>query len=176
MKIFLRWQRVSTFGTKFIGRCEMFLPLKRINIKSSVFPTSTSIAPTTIRSSRSSALHRQLPVQPYAKERSGMEQVDLFSAQLVACRDQNWWNPESRVDCLSELSYTDASAGQIAHHDDTSSRRSLSMREIRRRMNSDQRSMRSTESSLSTPLEFEPGLKFLDGVRGGWKDMEMFID
>jgi hypothetical protein len=175
MKILLRWQRISTFSTKLIGRCEMFLPIKRVN-RISIFPTSTSIAPTTIRSSRSSALQRQSPVQHYTREPSRPEQVDLFSAQLIACRDQNWWNPESRVDCLSETSYTNTSAGQSAHDEDTASKRSLSIREIRRRMNSDQRSMRSTESSLSTPLEFEPGLRFLDGVRGGWKDMEMFID
>ena len=175
MKIFLRWQRVSTFGTKLIGRCEIFLPIKRIN-EISIFPKSTSIAPATIRSSRCSALQRQLPVQHCTREPSIPKQVDLFSAQLVACRDQNWWNPESRVDCLSETSYTNTSAGQSVHDDDTSSKRSLSIREIRRRMNSDQRSMRSTESSLSTPLEFEPGLRFLDGVHGGWKDMEMFID
>jgi hypothetical protein len=175
MKIFLRWQRVSTFGTKLIGRCEMFLPIKRIN-RISIFPTSTTLAPATIRSSRSSALQRQLPVQPCTREPSRPEQVDLFSAQLVACRDQNWWDPESRVDCLSETSYTNTSVGQSAFDDDTSSKRSLSIREIRRRMNSDQGSMRSTESSLGTPLEFEPGLRFLDGVRGGWKDMEMFID
>lgn len=179
MKILLRWQHVSSLGSRFVERCEMLLPLKRINNKRSTLLKPTCITATAVRSSHRSPLYQQVPINLHVKERSGSEQVDMFSAQLIACRDQHWWNAESRVDDasdVSEHSYTNASVDQNSLDDDTSSKRSLSIREIRRRMNSDQKSTKSTDSGLHTPLEFEPGLKFLDGVRGGWEDMEMFIE
>lgn len=177
MKLLPRWHHVSSLGSKFVERCEMLLPIKRINNKGSSLVKSTCITASGVRSSRPSKLYQQTAVHLSIKERSGSKQGDLFSAQLMACRDQNWWNnTENRVDDGSEHCSTDASVSQNVVEDDTSSKRSLSIREIRRRMNSDQKSTTSMESGLKTPLEFEPGLKFLDGIHGGWEDMEMFIE
>ena len=98
--------------------------------------------------------------------------VDSFSAQLVACRDQTWWECQSHLSD-SETCYDNDSASSKIHYDKTEYRKqSVSIREIRERMNSAQ----STASTMHGPLEYEPGFKLLDCIQGGWKDMEMFID
>jgi len=55
---------------------------------------------------------------------------------------------------------------------DETPKRSISIREIRERMDSEKNKAR----LLSDGRDFEPGLKFLNGIRGTWKDMEVFID
>jgi len=81
-----------------------------------------------------------------------------FQAQLIAFRDRAWWN------------------GSVEQNEgldqNIPTKRSLSIREIRERMNSDQRSI----SSISTVSEFEPGLRLIEGRYGSWEDMEMFVD
>jgi hypothetical protein len=108
---------------------------------------------------RTTPSHMPLPVQFVAHDYLIGHDGDLFSAQLATYRDQSWWDAQryDPEDCLT---------------DRDGRKRSLSIREIRERMNS----MESTKRTLDEPFDFEPGLKLFDGVRGGWKDMEKFID
>jgi len=128
--------------------------------------------------------HIPLPVQMPTKTAAPPE-IDSFSVQLAACREQVWWDPQHRPNSFSDSddsnSYhsSESSISELSSIDVTSSKRSISIREIRERMNS-QQSMR---SSLSSGLyEFESGLKLLDECRsswrdlGSWRDMEIFID
>jgi hypothetical protein len=94
------------------------------------------------------------------------ENDDLFSTQLRACRDQTWWDvPQTHVCRSSVQSEDDDAIGEEPQ------KRSISIREIRERMNSEQDSLKSRRSS---EIVYEPGLKLLNGLRGDWRDMEMF--
>lgn len=110
--------------------------------------------------------------------------VDPFSAQLAACREQVWWEPQVTSDPFSDSddseSYrsSETSISEQSSIGIPSQRRSISIREIRERMNSQQ----SMTSNLSSGhYEFESGLKFLDERSswrnlGRWRDMETFLD
>lgn len=117
------------------------------------------------RSSRNAPSHQQLLVD-YQEYCTVNQEADSFSALLVACRDQKWWESECTLTDAGICSDNDDAE---YHNDEEAPKRSLSIREIRERMNS-------TQSTIAGPLEFEPGLKLLDNIRGGWKDMEMFAD
>jgi hypothetical protein len=163
MKIELQWD-LSMFG-KMFGECEsvggMF---RRITQK---YVNSSTVYRSTIRTPPKTALYRQIPVNVH-EYNPITDSTDLFSAQLAACRYQKWWEQETPLPVTETCSHDD----EEYHRGSESSGRSLSIREIRKRMNSTQ----SLASNLTGPREFEPGLKFVDGIRGGWKDMEMFID
>jgi hypothetical protein len=125
-----------------------------------------------------------LPVQTPA-ELPAPPDLDPFSAQLAACREQSWWDPQPTSDALSDSddsnSYYRSISGNSEYNsiDLGSPKGPISIREIRERMNS-QQSMRSCLSAGR--YEFEPGLKLFDEVRdswrdlGGWRDMETFAD
>lgn len=139
-------------------RCEAFSHLARTHPSR---PRTSNIMASGTRSHHTSEKQRvpriactsrhYVPAKPiYAK--------DDFQAQLIAFRDQAWWN--GSVEQNEELDRN------------IPTKRSLSIREIRERMNSDQRSI----SSTSTVSEFEPGLRLIEGRYGSWEDMEMFAD
>ena len=151
---------VKLFGHR--GSVRIFTQIIHKYFKSS---NATSAVP---RTSPKSPLYRHLHVN-YGDYTPATEKFDMFSAELRTCRDQNWWESPSTLPDMETCSDDDAVA---SFHAEEHPKHSLSIREIRNRMNSAQ----STASNLEGPLEFEPGLKFLDGIRGGWKDMEMFID
>jgi hypothetical protein len=156
------------FG-KLFSRCDSSLSFRWI-IKKRFKSSRTILIPTC--SSGVTQLSKQPPVHsPIRNEYSTpTHEDDLFSAQLRACRNQTWWTHNGHNDSQMPLDEVDASDDNQNHSE--SRKRSLSIRDIRERMNSDQTSI---ESSGSGELEFEPGLKFLHGIRGGWRDMEMFI-
>jgi len=128
--------------------------------------------------------HIPLPIQT-PTELPAPPDLDPFSAQLAACREQSWWDPQPTSDLLSDSDDSNSYYSSISDNSEynsidlTSPKRSISIREIRERMNS-QQSMRSCLSAGR--YEFEPGLKLLDEVRdswrdlGGWRDMETFAD
>jgi hypothetical protein len=128
--------------------------------------------------------HIPLPVQ-MPTEVPAPSDLDPFSAQLAAYREQIWWDLQPASDPLSDSddsnSYHSSVSGNFEQSSDdmASSKRSISIREIRERMNS-QQSMRSCLSA--GPYEFEPGLRLLDEVSGSWRglgswrDMETFTD
>ena len=127
--------------------------------------------------------HIPLPVQMPTESPEAPE-IDPFSAQLVACHEQMWWESQPASDCLLDYDdYTychsfDESDSSQNFDDVLSPKRSISIRSIRERMNS-QQSMQSCSSTGR--YEFQSGLNFLHGVpswRGfrGWEDMETFVD
>ena len=134
-----------------------------------MFQISNATPPAPQRS-RTTPLYRQLPVN-YGDYSPATEKVDSFSAQMNTCRDQKWWESQAPLSDTETL-YDDDDDMMDCQNTREPPKRSLSIREIRERMNSAQ----STANNLDGRLEFEPGLKLLDGIRGGWKDMEMFID
>jgi hypothetical protein len=163
VKIEFQWD-LSMFG-KMFGECKSVGGIfRRITQK---YANSSSVYRSTVRTSQKMSLYRQIPVSIYEYNPT-TDSTDLFSAQLAACRDQKWWEQENPLPDTETCSHDN----EEYHRGSESSKRSLSIREIRKRMNSTQ----SLASSLTGPLEFEPGLKFVDVIRGGWKDMEMFID
>ena len=134
------------------------------------------------RSVRARIKHIPLPVQtpPELPAPPTLDpDLDPFSAQLAACREQIWWDPQSTSDPLSDSddsnSYHSSISGNSGEsfNDMRSPKRSISIREIRERMNS-QQSMRSCLSAGRD--EFEPGLKLLNGERGGWRDLGSWRD
>ena len=106
-----------------------------------------------------------MPVYPDRPTASS--NADPFAAQLVEYRDQMWW-----TDQKSETRFDSATPDATQHPGETP-KRAVSIREIRERMNSDQKTIATGDEGK---FGFEPGLKFLDTVRGGWKDMEMFVE
>lgn len=126
--------------------------------------------------------HIPLPVQT-PTEIPEYPDIDPFSAQLVACREQVWWEPQvtdpfSDSDDSESYHSSESSISEQSSIGVPSQRRSISIREIRERMNSQQ----SMTSSLSSGhYEFESGLKLLDERSswrnlGRWRDMETFVD
>ena len=163
MKIEFQWD-LNMFG-KMLGECESIGSIfRRITKK---YASSSTACQSTIRTPPKTPLYRQLSVN-VRENNPTTDSTDLFSAQLAACRDQKWWEHENQLHDRESWSHDD----EEYHSGSESPKPSLSIREIRKRMNSAQ----SIASSLTGPLEFEPGLKFVDGIRGGWKDMEMFTD
>ena len=130
---------------------------------------SSNATPPCPQRSRTTPLYRQLPVN-YGDYSLATEKSDSFLAQMNTCRDRKWWEPQALLSDTETL-YDDDNSMDCQDRGEPPER-SLSIREIRQRMNSAQ----ITANNLDTRLEFEPGLKFLDGIRGGWKDLEMFID
>jgi hypothetical protein len=181
MKLDFYWRKVSTFGQRLVGRWEYRSLFMRVGVKPAIIKSSSSIAKP--RRPRLNPLYQPLPVKAdpftesfHVEQHFHLSQEgDSFSAQLKACRDQTWWNPQPSQ---TDLPGPHAPACEDSTSTDTSqpTKRSVSIRDIRERMNSDRRSTASTASSKSGSFEFEPGLKLLDGCRGGWRDMEMFID
>jgi len=149
-KLFGRWGSVDVFS-QIIDKC---------------FKSSNATPPAPKRA-RTTPLYRQLPVN-YGDYSPATEKIDSFSAQMSTCRDQKWWESPALLSDMETL-YEDAIDCQIMGE---APKRSVSIREIRERMNS----VQGTANNLDGRLVFEPGLKVLDGIRGGWKDMEMFID
>jgi hypothetical protein len=131
------------------------------------FKSSDATSPCSQRS-RTTPLYQQLPVN-YGDYSLSIEKPDSLSAQMNTCRDQKWWEPQALLSDTETL-YDDD--GVDCQNMIEPPKRSLSIREIRQRMNSAQ----IIANDLDGRVEFEPGLKFLDGIRGGWKDLEMFID
>lgn len=119
--------------------------------------------------SRTTPLYRQLPVN-YGDYSPAPEKFDSFSSQMNTCRDQKWWESQAPLSDTETL-YDDDDMMDFQNTTEPP-KRSLSIREIRERMNSTQSKANNSDSRL----EFELGLKLLDGIRGGWKDLEMFID
>jgi hypothetical protein len=175
MRLDICWRKVSKFGRRLVERCGgcggqiSRVGGKHQQIKST--PVMAASVDTLCRSQ--SPKYQPLQVkQPFLIEQHYIltqavdtitaHQVDPFSAQLNIYREQTWWNPP-----LDVPSHTPACAETTQPQ-----KRSVSIRDIRERMNS----QRSVASSKSGEVEWEPGLKFLDGVRGGWRDMEIFID
>lgn len=158
MKLEIPW-RLNGIFDKLFGQSESASVMKR-NTRPHFISSKTYTAKPCLRTTPS---HIPLPVQPGAGHSPICHENDIFSQQLTTYRDENWWNaqrhrqPGSLEDCPID--------GDIR-------KRSLSIREIRERMNS----VESAKTTFGKPFNFEPGLKLLNGARGGWKDMEMFIE
>jgi len=170
----LRWQKFSRLGTRFVGLWESLLPLKRSSTRCNTFSRRRDIASTAIQSARRCNIYLHQPTNLPLDEKHP-QGIDPFAAQLIACREQSWWTqPPPEDDVPPEHIEAISAGGNVCHVDITLPKRSLSIREIRQRMDSDRRSMASSKSSGS--YEFESGLKLLDTIHGGWEDMEMFIE
>ena len=111
------------------------------------------------------------------------KQCDSFSNEMLSYRQKAWWEPQlpstPRPPTGSPQPHADAvSAGpEICDIAPEPAKRSLSIREIRQRMNSNLSRTNSLSSFGSTgSYEFEPGLKLMSGIRGSWEDLEMFIE
>jgi hypothetical protein len=150
MTLDIPWRKLSLIKHRLLGRWESYLVRKKCIITH--VPRKSHVS-----------RYQTLPVKPDIVHFE-REYMDSFAAQLNACRERSWW--EQQPDTPNTGSPTPARA------DSESTKRSLSIRDIRERMDSD----RSTVNSGCRDVEWEPGLKFLDGVRGGWKDMEMFVN
>jgi hypothetical protein len=120
-----------------------------------------------LQRSRIKPLYRPLPVScdDYSP---ATETFDSFSAQMNTCRDQEWWESQASLSDTETL----YDRPMDCQNGEELPKRSLSIREIRERMDS----AHNTANNLDGRLEFEPGLRILDGIRGGWRDMEMFIE
>lgn len=170
----LRWQKFTRLGTRFVTLWESLLPLKRCNSRCTALSKPCCGASSAIRSSHLHNVYLHQPINLPYKEKDTRD-IDPFAAQLRACRDQRWWNsPPPPEDTESESQVDHVSAGGDTSQVDISPKRSLSIREIRKRMDSDRRSTASSNSSGS--YVFVSGLKLLDTTHGGWEDMETFLD
>jgi hypothetical protein len=173
----LRWQKFSRFGTRVVGLWETLLPVKRWNTRCATTSKRRCIAssPAIVQSAHHCNIYLHKPTNLPLNE-SHTRESDPFAAQLIACRDQGWWNQPPLEDDVSTPPHLDtvSAGGDVSYVDITLPKRSLSIREIRQRMDSDRGSMASSTSSGS--YEFESGLKFLETKHGGWEDMEMFIE
>src|SRR5579862_9170860 len=167
MRLALRWTPFKDLRFRVCRRYDLFslftyFPTTRVHI------VRVSVARNQVQSRelQTSHMNQRSPCQSHGHVLARpICKDDSFQAQLLACRDQVWWDARDGQDILH---------GHEERQDDKPEppRRSLSIREIRERMNSDQRSMQSKESIG----EFEPGLRLLDNGYGTWEDMEMFID
>jgi len=169
---------MGVFLEKWSEQCQALLSFAKINQKR--FLKSSGNNP----SGQSRIKHIPLPVQT-PTELPAPPELDPFSAQLAACREQSWWDPQPTSDPPSDSDDSNSYYSSISDNSEYNSidlgspKRSISIREIRDRMNSQQ----SMTSCLSAGrYEFEPGLKLLDEIRdswrdlGGWRDMETFAD
>jgi hypothetical protein len=169
MKLDICWRKVSMFGQRLVGRLERrTVPragsqhpvIKQHRLH--VFFTSRPRRPQIPRYQPLPVKHDPLVVEHYVP----CQTDDSFSAQLRACRDQTWWNQQPDVHGSHAPACADTNDSSLQP-----AKRSLSIRDIRERMSSDRQSV--TSSKIGSD-DWEPGLKFLDGVRGGWRDMETF--
>jgi hypothetical protein len=177
MRLDICWRRVSKFGRRVIERCGgcggqitrvnngtkhqefQSMPVMTMSVNTSCRPHGPKYQPLQVKQP---CLVEQHYILTQDVNTINASQVDPFSAQLNICREQSWWNPP-----------IDVPSHTPAREETTQpTKRSLSIRDIRERMNSE----RSVASSKSGEVEWEPGLKFLEGVRGAWKDMEVFVD
>lgn len=165
----LRWQKFSRFSTRFVGLWESLLPVKRW--RCTTVSNRRCIASFAIKSSHRHNVYLHQPINLPIDEDKHIQEMDPFAAQLIACRDQSWWTQLPPEEDVPSIHLEAVSAGRA---DSTLPKRSLSIREIRKRMDSDRRSTTSSKSSGS--YEFEPGLKLLNTMHGSWEDMEMFIE
>ncbi len=172
--LMLRWQKFTHLGTRFVTLWEALLPVKRCHTRCTAFSKPGCGASSAMRSSHRGNVYLHQPINlPY--EEKDTREVDPFAAQLRACRDQSWWNnPPPPEDTESESQGDNVSAGGVASQVDIAAKQSLSIREIRKRMDSDRRSTASSNSSGS--YVFVSGLKLLDTTHGGWEDMEIFLE
>ena len=177
MKLDRCWH-MGVFLERWSEQCQALLAFAKITQKR--FIKSSRNSP----SGQPRIKHIPLPVQT-PTELPAPPDLDPFSAQLAACREQSWWDPQPTSEPLSDSDDSDSYYSSISDDsgynsiDLASPKRSISIREIRERMNSQQ----SMKSCLSAGrYEFEPGLKLLDEARdswrdlGGWRDMETFAD
>jgi hypothetical protein len=168
MKLAQQWRNFAKVGLRLCQHCEslpFFTPLHttRTRIARSPSPSRNQTQQCRI-STPLQATHTTCSSRHYVPP-APIYGDDPFQAQLLAYRDQSWWNANQENN--------DVPAGEgMPILRPAYSKRSLSIREIRERMNSDQLSMKSFESVA----EFEPGLRLLDKGYGTWEDMEMFID
>ena len=171
--LMLRWQKFTRLGTRFVGLCESLLPVKRCNNRCTTFSNPCCLASSAPRSSHRHNVYLHRPTNLPFEEKYTRE-ADPFAAQLRACRDQSWWNNPPPEDTDSESQVDEVAAGGDSEQIDITPKRSLSIREIRNRMDSDRQSIASSMSSGS--YVFVSGLKLLDTTHGGWEDMEMFLE
>jgi hypothetical protein len=168
----LRWQKFTRLGTRFVTLWESLLPVKRCNSRCTALSNPCHGASSAIRPSHRHNVYLHQPINLPYKEKDTRD-IDPFAAQLRACRDQGWWNsapPPEDTESESQVDHVSGDTPQV----DITPKRSLSIREIRKRMDSDRRSTASSNSSGS--YVFVSGLKLLDTTHGGWEDMETFLD
>ena len=167
MKFPQRWRNFTNMGVTICNQCDSFPRFTHFHMTR---PQISCSAPTRNRIERPQISTAPKAEHPTCSSRhyvpsSPIRAHDPFQAQLLACRDQAWWD-----DNRENVSVPADTETPIVRPE--APKRSLSIREIRERMNSDQRSV----TSISSIGEFEPGLRLLDNRYGTWEDMEMFID
>ena len=166
----LRWDRFETL----MKRCESYFPSIRIKKSSSassrILVPAILPPPSSAKASHCSYCNDHVVAKPTTIR-------DSFSNELLAYRQQSWWEPQIPVSPHDSPESSDdaVSAGsETCNAVPEPVKRSISIREIRQRMNS--HLSRTSSLASSGTYEFEPGLKLLNGIRGSWEDLEMFIE